>query len=123
MLNSHGFLMLSMFLCPSILTSALWSVAMINHCTPLQTCNTSQGHRQLLWPHLQTGAFLDSAGAVKREAANIRHHPSLQQYGAFSIEHLQCFCSNVKPSPSLDQSVQRQVGQLSSCVDTIENHS
>ena len=55
------------------------------------------------------GAYLDSAGWVKRLPTRVILHPSGQQNGMVLVQ-VQCFCNNQKPIPSLDQSVARQVG-------------
>ena len=44
--------------------------------------------------------YLDLAGFVNRDPANMSFHPSLQHTGESSV-HLQCFCSRTYPGPSL----------------------
>ena len=54
------------------------------------------------------GAYLDSAGWVKRLLTRVTFHPSRQQNGA-SPGQVQCFCSRKNPMPSFDQSVAKHV--------------
>ena len=56
-----------------------------------------------------TGAYLDSAGWVKRLPTKVIFQPVLQQNGSVEVQ-LQCFWNSQKPIPFLDQSVARHVG-------------
>ena len=55
-----------------------------------------------------TGAYLDSAGWVKRLPTKVIFQPVLQQNGSVEVQ-LQCFWNSQKPIPFLDQSVARFV--------------
>ena len=92
----------------NILSRGLWSTATI-----------SLGHpstKYLVFSKLSAtaraspsiGAYLDSAGWVKRLPIRVVFQPVLQHSGVISA-HLQCFCCNQYPMPSLDQSVVRHV--------------
>ena len=57
------------------------------------------------------GAYLDSAGWVKRDPTSVTFHPSWQQ--KISRDgHWQCFWNSKYPIPSLLQLVARQVGRF-----------
>ena len=58
------------------------------------------------------GACWHSASVQNLLPANTMHHPSEQHTGAFSVGHMQYFCNNRKPMPSLLQSGARQVTLL-----------
>ena len=116
-LNNQGFGILLRSLSPNCPFSGSWSVTTIRFGQSITNIRHFSNTHTIAAALPLIGAYLHSASMQNLLPANIKCQPSGQQTGAFSVVHMQYFCSSRKPIPSLLQSGVRQVTRFFSNVE------
>ena len=102
---------------PKSFKRGLWSTAMTRSLQPSTKWRALSRASATASASPSMGAYLDSAGWVKRDPTRVTFHPSWQQ--KISRDgHWQCFWNSQYPIPSLLQSVARQVRRFLSKILT-----